>query len=184
MMDMLSPERLRDLLRYEPETGKLFWRERRPEQFRASSGRTVEHVCNNWNAIHSGAEALTADNGNGYRVGAIFRRKYYAHRVAWAVFHGEHPDKIDHINGRRDDNRIANLRSVTDTENARNCRVSKNNASGVNGVSWSRAVNKWVATITIDRRAYYLGAFATIPEATEARRRAERGVFHENHGRG
>lgn len=46
--------------------------------------------------------------------------QYAAHRMAWVYVHGVQPDEIDHLNHRKDDNRIANLRSCTHLENCRN----------------------------------------------------------------
>src|SRR3546814_10975323 len=50
----------RRLLRYEPDTGKLFWRSRSPEFFRATQARTSEHACRIWNAHYAGKEAFSS----------------------------------------------------------------------------------------------------------------------------
>lgn len=115
----VTPEILRQLLRYEPETGKLFWLERGPKWF---SDKPVgqQHNANAWNAKYAGKEAFTSVGFNGYRQGSVFRQGMNLHRVAWAIHHGEWPDHIDHINRDRLDNRICNLRSVTKAENAKN----------------------------------------------------------------
>lgn len=109
----------------------------------------------------------------------------YAHRLAWAMVHGGWPEEpLDHINGDRTDNRIANLRAVPQKLNCRNCRISKNNRSGANGVYWSNGRRKWVAQIMVDYRTRYLGIFETIEAAIKARKAAEREAgFHPNHGR-
>src|SRR3546814_3868702 len=71
----------RRLLRYEPDTGKLFWRSRSPEFFRATKARTSEHACRNWNAHYAGKEAFTCLSPSGYRQGAILNNSLQAHRV-------------------------------------------------------------------------------------------------------
>ena len=61
----------------------------------------------------------------------------YAHRMAWALTHGSWPvDTIDHINMCRHDNRLANLRMVTNEHNQQNIigAVSSRNKTGFRGV--------------------------------------------------
>lgn len=77
----------------------------------------------------------------GYRYISFRGRHYYAHRLAWLIVKGEWPkNHIDHINGVKDDNRIANLRDVSSAENHRNmkihrsgktCGVTRHKASGM-----------------------------------------------------
>jgi hypothetical protein len=71
-----SPEVLRQLLRYEPETGKLFWLPRSEHWFRATSGRSAIHACANWNARYAEREAFTSVDQNGYRVGTVLNVHY------------------------------------------------------------------------------------------------------------
>lgn len=157
-----SVEYLSKRLRYEPETGKLFWLD-------------CEEMPNNWRTRFSTREAFTADNGNGYRVGNIKNVKFKAHRVIWALHQGQWPsDQIDHINGIRTDNRISNLRVVSCQENSRNQFMQKNNTSGVTGVSWCTYAGMWRAQISIDGRNKSLGYYSTLEAATEARAEASR----------
>lgn len=131
-----SPDELRQLLRYDPDTGKLWWRAREPGFF-APTTRTPAARASFWNKKYAGAEALIAKNGNGYLAGRIEGEKYYAHRAIWAVHHGRWPTHgIDHINGIRDDNRIVNLRPATATQNSGNACAPSHNTSGIKGVSW------------------------------------------------
>ena len=179
-----TPELLRKLLRYEPGTGKLFWRERPVELF--SDGKhAAEHSCRAWNARYSGNEALTSDDGKGYRQGKIFDRLHSAHRVIWAIETGAWPvDEIDHIDHDRSNNRFSNLREVTRQENMRNSSFSKRNTSGVTGVSWNKMAKKWHASITADGRQRHLGYFRCITAAIFVRKAAdiEHG-YSPNHGR-
>ena len=129
-----SIDTLRKLLRYEPETGKLFWLIRTADLFN-DGYRSAAGTCANWNAKYAGKEALTSLNGNGYRQGFIFNKHFVAHRVAWALHYGVWPEnEIDHINHDRADNRILNLRDVSRRENSINSKPSANNTSGFNGV--------------------------------------------------
>ena len=182
--ELPSPELLRKLLRYEPETGKLFWRERTPDLFKDGK-YSAERNCAAWNGAWSGKEAFTAIDGQGYKVGSIFCCDYTAHRVIWAMVHGEWPIKqIDHINGIRDDNRITELRDVTHEENSKNQKRPLTNTSGVVGVSWYGRVQKWHARIQVGGKPKHLGYFTDFNEAVAARKAAEvKHGFHENHGR-
>lgn len=179
-----SPELLRKLLRYEPDTGKLFWRERTPDMFEGNKVR-AELGCARWNGKNAGKQAFTANGSRGYKVGAVFGTMYLAHRVIWAIFYGHWPkDQIDHINGDRTDNRIENLRDVSLAENRKNMKIPSHNSSGIIGVHWHRAASKWTAQIKVDGCTKHLGLFEGINEAIAARKAAEvKYGFHENHGR-
>jgi hypothetical protein len=179
-----SPELLRKLLRYEPDTGRLFWRKRTPDMFEGQS-RNAQDCCNAWNNKFAGREAFTSISGKGYNSGAIFGRNYRAHRVIWAIFHGEWPrGQIDHINGNPSDNRIKNLRDVTNEENHRNMKTRSDNTSGVMGVFFYKTRKKWEAYIKTDGRKKHLGYFANIDDAIAARKAAEiKYGYHKNHGR-
>lgn len=176
--DLPSPELLRKLLRYEPDTGKLFWKERPVDMF-----KTIKSA-NSWNTRYSGKEALAADNGHGYLKGSIFRKTTKAHRVAWAMYHGEWPNgDIDHINGIKDDNRIENLRDVNALENLKNRALFSNNTSGYNGVYWCKSMRKWQAYININGERKRLGYFDSIENAIIARRKSEIGQgYTDRHG--
>lgn len=179
-----TPEELRKLLRYEPDTGKLYWLERTLDLFRDGK-QSAEHNCAAWNGRFANKEAFTAVHGEGYRQGTIFSRVYFAHRVIWAMVHGAWPaDQLDHINGVRDDNRIKNLRAVTNQENGRNKKLPSDNTSGVMGVGWHKPACKWAAQINVSGRCVYLGVFTKKDDAIAARKAAEvKFGFHENHGR-
>jgi hypothetical protein len=184
----ITPELCRQLLEYDPETGKLYWRPRPASMFNESrwrqSRRSPEWAANVWNTNNAGLEAFTA-NSQGYRVGAIADVNLRAHRVAWAIYHGTWPtDHLDHINGDRADNRIRNLRDVPHAENHRNQGRKKCNKSGVNGVIWCKQTQSWRALIKINYRSRCLGRFATVEEAAQARIRADAEFgFHAMHGK-
>lgn len=139
-----------------------------------------------WNTKYAGKAAFNSLDGSGYRSGGIFNRTFRAHRVAWALAHGEWPRGfLDHINGDKTDNRLANLRDVTRLENARNMPRPKNNTSGVLGVSWSKSHGKWAARIKVEGRKLSAGHFDKFEDACAARRAANVTFgFNENHGRG
>jgi len=173
-------ETLLELLRYEPETGKLFWRER-PEKYSAHAENPLQEH-NRWNARHANTEAFTHVY-LGYHHGALLGRLVKAHRVIWKMMTGQDPDQIDHINGKRADNRWANLRNVSHAENGRNQRLARNNTTGVNGVSFHRKRKRFVASIRAGGTTKWVGEFKTLEEAADARAAANQKYgYHANHG--
>jgi len=182
-----SPETLRQLLRYEPTTGRLYWLERSKEWFVDGKGRyTSERNCKCWNTAHAGKEAISSiDPGLGYRKGSVLMKNLYAHRVIWAMQTGSWPDSdIDHINGDRADNRWSNLRSVSRSVNAKNACLRSNNTSGQMGVFWAKQIGRWRAVIWVDGKRISLGCFIGFEDAKAARKDAEiKHGFHNNHGR-
>lgn len=166
-----TPEYLRKRLRYEPETGKLFWLD-------------CDEMPNSWRARWVGKEAFTSDDGHGYRCGTIIGLPFKAHRVVWAIHFNFWPvDQIDHINGARSDNRINNLRAASNQENCCNKSMQKNNSSGITGVSMHNLTQKWSAYIKVNGKQIHLGLFKTIAEAATARSDAlARHGFAKRHG--
>lgn len=179
-----SPELLRKLLRYEPDTGKLFWLERTSDMF-AHCTRDSWQSCDAWNSRNANRETFTSCDKNGYRRGRIYRRYYFAHRVIWAMVHDRYPAAdTDHINGVQNDNRLVNIRAVTHQENLMNCRIRSDNKSGCTGVVWNKAGNVWHSRIKFDGKFIHLGSFSNKADAVGCRRSAEAKYgFHPNHGR-
>ena len=176
-----SPELLRQILRYEPETGHFYWNLRSAETFEKSS-KNMRLAVAVWNGKYSGKIAGYV-NGRGYRHITILKVNYKAHRIAWALSFGEWPNgEIDHINGDKLDNRIANLRVVDRTENSRNQRLRRDSKSGIVGVSFYRG--NWIARIKVGRKSIELGQFETQQAAVDARNKASTEYgFHRNHGK-
>jgi len=147
----ITAEEARQLFSYNPDTGDLMWRAWR-------SG-----VRNNGVAGYA--------QRNGYRVVFVNGKLYLAHRVIWAVVNGAWPETgIDHINRNKTDNRWANLRLATRSQNAMNRPAQSNNTSGYKGVS--RNGKRWAANIHEDGRKRHLGTFDTPKEAHAAYCRA------------
>lgn len=123
-------------------------------------------------------------NGNGYLQTWVDGHSFRIHTLVWFLHRQEWPVEVDHINGIRTDNRIENRREVTRRENMRNKRVSVANSSGITGVGWSSAKQKWRACIKVDGKFIHLGYFEEKRAAIAAREEANRKYgFHENHGK-
>ena len=163
---MITQERLKELLHYCPETGIFTWKIKRSNRIKVGD---VAGGLNNMGYIR-------------IRAGSS---QQYAHRLAFLYVEGVMPEEpIDHINGNRSDNRLGNLRRVSNTDNQRNSSLSRRNKSGFTGVHWAKHVKKWEASIRINRRTIHLGLFNDIDGAIEARKEANiKYGFHENHGK-
>ena len=155
-----SPEVLRQLLRYEAETGKLFWQERPASMFEDGK-HSAAHNAAAWNARYAGSEAFIAIDSHGYHRGSIFNRLYRAHRVIWAMVYGAWPSElVDHLDRNKLNNRISNLRDATPRTNARNV--------GCRGITFRKSEGRWAAKIKVDGKKLHLGLFDREEDALEA----------------
>ncbi len=152
----LTVDRLKAMLHYDPETGH-FTRLRMASHHKP--GDRAGWVC------------------NGYIMIGVDGRNYRAHRLAWLYTHGTWPTlHLDHINGIPTDNRIANLREVTDGQNHQNIATARRHSrTGVLGVQHYR--DRYRASIQVDGRTRHLGIFDTTEEAHAAYLAAKR-KFH------
>ena len=153
--------RVRELLDYDEITGVFAWRVARPGTARVG--------------VVAGAS-----DGDGYWRIKVDGRRYRAHRLAWLWAHGTWPmGQIDHLDGNRLNNALANLRDVSHSVNAQNQReASRNNSSGLLGVSWAKNNGKWRAQIKAAGRVRVLGYFA-VKEEAHARYVEAKREFHE-----
>lgn len=167
---MLTQERVKELFNYDPKTGVLIRKTgSNVGRYRYSVGDTADYIH-----AASGYKRVSFDNS-----------RYRSHRIIWLLVKGYlPPDKMDHINGVRHDNRWGNLRIVSTSENNRNLKISKRNTSGVIGVGFYKARSKWAATICVNGRSVHLGYFKEKKDAINVRKEAEKKYgYHENHGR-
>lgn len=181
---LITPELCRQLLHYEPGTGKLFWLPRPASMYRDNEKWSAAHAAAAWNAKWAGREAFTCLK-DGYGFGSILGHPVKAHRVCWAIAHGRWPEGlIDHENGVRSDNRLKNLSDVTHLKNCTNRGKDRRNKTGIMGVRWVARRQAWEAHIGVSGKQKFLGLFTTFDAAAHARRAAEKRYgFHPNHGR-
>lgn len=158
-INMLTQSRLKECLDYNPDTGEFTWME---NQGSAKKG-----------------DSCKCQDSHGYSVIKIDRKKYYAHRLAWLYVYGDWPvEEIDHINGRRADNRACNLRDVCSRVNQQNLHNwSTKHESGYLGV-FAHRHGRWRARIRHEGRSTNLGIFDTPEEASQAYLKAKR-ELHE-----
>ena len=161
----LTAERLREVIQYDPDTGKLTWRKRRA-------------------GVRFGAEAGCSwhrpDGRMSYRTVYVDGYFYRGHVLAWLYMTGEWPSgDVDHRDGDGLNNCWGNLRAATRTQNNANQRLAITNKTGIKGVSFCRATGRYKAQIHIDGKNKNLGRFHTIEEAGDAYAVAARRHFGE-----
>lgn len=150
----ITAHELRRILSYDPDTGNFVWK------VRLSPARGP------------GERAGSLD-GTGYRFIMIRRKRYLEHRLAWLHVTGEWPAKeIDHANAEKTDNRFANLREATRSQNQSNTGVHPRNTSGLRGAFWHSAKGKWTSGIRVNGKLKNLGYFRTAEDAHAAYERA------------
>ena len=182
-MEMFDVNWLRLIADYDPESGKITWRNRGPETFRCDR-RERTRVSSRWNKLRAG-KCAGHINKAGYVMICLEHKNVFAHKMAWAMHYGFWPnDQIDHINGVKSDNRIQNLRTVTAQENSKNRKKPENNTSGKIGVHFHKPSKKWHARVMDNGKRLHIGAFLSPEEASEAYTEISSKLgFHENHGR-
>ena len=164
-------EEIDRVLRYEPETGKIYWKIR-PRK----TGKDLK-----------GAEAgsLSKQYNTSYRIIRLNKVTYKAHRIAWLLYYKEDPGEklIDHKNHDGSDNRIGNLRVATNAQNQHNARINKTSITGYKGVikskQYSHRNKPYRARTMLHGKIISLGNYRTPEEASEAYQR----FCKEHHGK-
>lgn len=164
---MISQSELRDLVSYDPETGAFRWRSDR------YCGRNLNRK------MACAGDAVGSINALGYHIVRFGKKDYSAHRLAWLYVHGKWPQELDHVNGDRSDNRIANLRECTSSQNKANQKIRSDSTSGLKGVFKQAGCNSWYSRIRKNGKLVYLGSFPTPELAHAAYARAAREIHGE-----
>ena len=148
----VTAQRLREFLHYDADTGVFTWIvDRSPKTRRGDVAGSIY--------------------SNGYRMIGIDWKYTSAHRLAWLYVHGKMPETwIDHINGDKTDNRIANLRDVPPSMNSQNQRRphADKTSCRLMGATWDKMWGNWKAQLRLKGRTIYLGRFKTAEEAHQA----------------
>jgi hypothetical protein len=157
----ISHSRLLEILSYDPCTGEFRWKVAPAKRVRAGSIAG----CKKKRAWILSIESV----------------KYAAHRIAWFYVHGEIDDGlvIDHANGDPLDNRIENLRLVTQSVNMQNMK-----GRSTRGVVWKKREQRWVARYHINGKRTEVGYYRTKDQAIEAYREATKDLGFTDRHRG
>ena len=151
----LTQDRLKELLSYDPLTGVFLWRRGR----------------------HGGKRGGVVSE-NGYIRIKVGPKRHMAHRLAWLFVHGQFPEQsIDHVDGDRAANRLANLRLATRSQQAMNTKRRSDNQIGLKGVHARKDRKTLAAVIAINGKQKTLGYFRTAEEAHMAYAQAAEAHF-------
>lgn len=161
----ISHSRLRELFDYDASTGEFIVLKRRARMTTQIGDRV-------------GGSAQR----NGYMRLSVDKREYMFHRLVWFWNHGRWPtEHIDHIDGDRKNNRIANLREATQSENNQNKKsASRRSKSGLLGVFWIEKQKHFIAVIRVNGKGKYLGAFQDPQIAYQRYLEAKRALHSHN----
>lgn len=161
---LLTAERLREILDYEPDTGLFRWKN--PTSRRVSVGMIAGGPisCGRQRRICMGVDGVNQ----------------YAHRLAWLWMTGAWPpEEIDHIDGDSLNNKWDNIRLANRGQNQCNRGPTYNGTSGYKGVTLNKECGKYAAQINVSGKHYYLGLFCTAKEAHQAYCEAARKLHGE-----
>jgi hypothetical protein len=174
-----------DFSRYfEESKGLLIWKIRPRHHFKTD--RAWSATNSNFAGRVAGTINTSKRSATNYIAIEINSKAFKAHRIVWEMHNGPIPDgyHVDHIDGNGINNRIDNLRLVDSVASAHNLPIQKSNTSGVVGVCWHKAADKWQARISNNGKRYDLGRFDSFTDAVGARKAAETAYnYHQNHGR-
>ena len=161
----IPAERLRELLRYDPDTGH-FTRLTVRRKGRWRAGDLTGHKA----------------NARRYCLVSVDGEQYFAHRLAWLWMTGLWPTRnLDHINHCESDNRWGNLREATKSQNGANMHRHRDNITGVKGVYYDKTRKKFVAHLMKNRQVVLHKRFATIEDAHSAYVAKAKELFGEFH---
>ena len=138
---MITQEFLSELFEY--KDNQLYWK--------------VDRIANRLKGKPAGCL-----DGRGYLQTKIKNVLYKNHRLIFMMQHGYVPGIIDHVDGNPLNNKIANLRPATISQNAMNAKVYCTNKSGVQNVSWHKKAKKWEVKLQIKGKRIHFGAFDDI----------------------
>lgn len=152
---MITQNRLKELLHYDPVTG--IW---------------------TWKVIRTGYAYIGSQAGNitkhGYRNIRVDGKLYRSSRLVYLYMKNEWPsEEIDHIDRNRSNDKWDNLRKADSCQNSYNRGVRTDNSTGHKGICRHKTTQKYQVNIGVNKKFLYLGSFDTLDEAIKVRKEAE-----------
>jgi hypothetical protein len=167
----ITQDYVKSRLDYDPKTGLFLWK--------YCAGLSKTFITR-----YIGGRAGYYRKINSYLVIRLNKANFLGHRLAWLFVYGEFPESnIDHIDGDPTNNRIANLRLATQSQNLMNSNLRSDNTTGIKGTTKSKASGKFLVSIKVKNQTYRLGVFNNFVDAAEARRLGEI-KYHGSFARG
>jgi hypothetical protein len=149
--DLLTYELVRELFDY--KDGGLYWK---------SSVKRHGWPGDRFGSIRT----------DGYRYGTVRGVNALEHRLIFLWHNGYYPEQqIDHIDRCRSNNRIENLREVSQICNSRNRKVQANNKSGVTGVHKTNGY--WLVNMRVNGTTIHICYTDNFINAVASRWKAE-----------
>lgn len=163
----ITQEWLKERYHYDPDTGEFYSKYRNRNKpmgvKRKSDGRV--RICIGYKKHN-------------------YKKVWYRARLAYLYYHGWLPDQVDHRDNVRHNDKITNLRPLTNQDNSRNAGIGIRNTSGTVGVHWHKRWKCWEASIRVDYKLLHLGNFKKYEDAVKARKEAEQQYkFDSEHGK-
>lgn len=167
-MNEISIERLRETLRYDSSSGRLFFRLKLSH--RTNVGEEAGYSLRKGNTCY---RRITVDSV-----------KMYAHHIVWRLHYGDIApgSLIDHIDRDGLNNRIENLSLSDKSRNARNSGLRSDNRTGERHIGFCARTNKYKVRIRLQKKDYWVGRFVSLAEAKARRDEQLRAIGFDPHG--
>jgi hypothetical protein len=158
----LDRQKAESLFRYDQSTGGLFWKERPRSHFNTTRGWKL------FNKKFCGKEAGFLGPA-GYRIVEIDGNGWAVHRIVWLLHTGFLPERLDHVNRVRSDNRIENLRECSASQNTVNSSKKPEGCYLVRG--------RWRVLVGFNNKNIHVGYFRDKDAAQKAYARKRNELF-------
>ncbi len=175
LKEHITKNYLQECFIYDKNKGILIWKSRPLHHFKNKSGMdwfNRRFANKQAGFIHIGHRSNTK-----YKAVKINGITFKLHQAVW-IYHNDtykNNFNIDHIDNNGLNNKIENLRLVTQSINLKNRPLQKTNKTGINGVNWHKSANKWQVRIKDNNgNRLDLGRYDNFNEAVKIRKDAEK----------